>query len=704
MKKKKISINIFMIIFLSISFIVLFTDYITYIFNLKYIYSLLISMVLYSIMFFILKEKITIKNDINKYDSIFFIVIAFFAIITIVFPDRTFDTLNYHLFLQENPFSDKIFGDFFPSKNINSFTYAFTDRLFYLFRFFLGYRLGTILQYGILIVIYYQIKNIFSHFIKNTKNNNLIISILSLLSTISLSIIELIDSYYVDNVSIIFLLELFIVCIFGKKIINKEDYDIKQLLYIGFLVGFAFVSKISNAILIIYLFIIYILKNRKIFKYLKLKDILSIISCFIFVIFIYVFYTWISTGNPVFPFYNSIFKSSYYSLSNWMDNRFGPKTFIEYLIWPVYMFFYPGRAYDAAIVEPMWGIGYIICFIYLLKKLYEIVVRKNKTYNEKTLFYFITFFGYLIWSNFMLGYTRYGLVVLVLGNISTYLFLYDNIKSKKYIMAIIVAVSLIFNYKYSYDKYVVDAQFWTFNNIFSHDIYSYKYNIKKSLKFNNSKTIKFEKNSVMAISQANSGFAELISDDIPMVSITNGVSNKKTQKIFNSYFRKNTKIYTLVDSVDLDNFIETINNKKYYITGIKGVYNFDFTDTDNFIYVFRIEKNNGSKNNRMEIVKTYDFKLKNNTDYNVKFYAGIGKYMKKVSFDSLTLKLVKKSKDSEIVLDSYELTNQNGNLHKYDVNINLNDNEKLLLKLYNGEEEVNEFIALQILNLEVYER
>ena len=106
----------------------------------------------------------------------------------------------------------------------------------------------------------------------------------------------------------------------------------------------------------------------------------------------------------------------------------------------------------------------------------------------------------------------------------------------------------------------------------------------------------------------------------------------------------------------------------------------------------------------MEIVKTYDFKLKNNTDYNVKFYAGIGKYMKKVSFDSLTLKLVKKSKDSEIVLDSYELTNQNGNLHKYDVNINLNDNEKLLLKLYNGEEEVNEFIALQILNLEVYER
>ena len=53
-------------------------------------------------------------------------------------PDKAFDTLNYHLYVQENAFSDNVMYNFFPARWINTFSFPLGDRMHYFFRFFLA--------------------------------------------------------------------------------------------------------------------------------------------------------------------------------------------------------------------------------------------------------------------------------------------------------------------------------------------------------------------------------------------------------------------------------------------------------------------------------------------------------------------------------------------------------------------------------------
>ena len=160
MKNKILKINIFTYLLIFILLLALEIDYITYFFNAKYIISFTISLIVNIVINYFALKKIEIVNTLEKSDIIFFAFLFLIFIITIVYPDRSFDTINYHLYLQENPFGNKIGYDFFAGKNLNSFSYAFPDRVFYMFRHFLGYRLGVIFNYLLIIVVYTQVKEI----------------------------------------------------------------------------------------------------------------------------------------------------------------------------------------------------------------------------------------------------------------------------------------------------------------------------------------------------------------------------------------------------------------------------------------------------------------------------------------------------------------------------------------------------------------
>ena len=157
---KKISINLFLFVFLFYSFVILITDYITYAINPDYIISLIISFIIVFFVSFLLvkKKKILINKHFSKYDFAFFSLLFLIFIISFVYPDRTFDTINYHIYIQENPFGDKLFDDFFPARWINSYTYAFSDRFAYFFRYIFGYRVGILFNYFIITTIYYEVK------------------------------------------------------------------------------------------------------------------------------------------------------------------------------------------------------------------------------------------------------------------------------------------------------------------------------------------------------------------------------------------------------------------------------------------------------------------------------------------------------------------------------------------------------------------
>ena len=108
------------------------------------------------------------------------------------------------------------------------------------------------------------------------------------------------------------------------------------------------------------------------------------------------------TGNPVFPFYNSIFKSPYLEIGNWLEDSYGPKNFIERLIWPLYTLINPRRSFDTNTYYGRVAFGYVIAFLILIINLYK--SRKSKKIDKKEYFGFsmsiLLITMCLIWSNF----------------------------------------------------------------------------------------------------------------------------------------------------------------------------------------------------------------------------------------------------------------------------------------------------------------
>lgn len=288
---KKYQINLLFAILCLYTLVILFNDYICFLFKLSEIKIITYAFSL-TIVFFIvllLRKKISIKLEkFNVYDIIFFILISLIYIIKFALPDKAFDTLNYHLYLQERPFYDNVLYNFFPSRWINTFSLPLGDRMHYFIRIILGYRLGNLFNYFILTVIYYQIKEILNIFIKT--DNKLLIPIFSTIIISTEMILQNFITYYVDLISIPFILGIFLI------ILNKAYNNFNNILAL-FCAGIIVSLKISNAFLLIPLGVIYIFKA---YKTLNLKTIVLAPIVMLFPIIIYLVNNYMQTRKPSF--------------------------------------------------------------------------------------------------------------------------------------------------------------------------------------------------------------------------------------------------------------------------------------------------------------------------------------------------------------------------------------------------------------------
>ena len=100
---------------------------------------------------------------------------------------------------------DKINYDFFAGRAVNSFLYPLADRVNFLFRNILGYRVGTMGSYYILIVIFYQIKKFLKEMTKNVSEK--LISIFSIFSCLIYPEVP-IDNLFIVAFLLIFLNDL----------------------------------------------------------------------------------------------------------------------------------------------------------------------------------------------------------------------------------------------------------------------------------------------------------------------------------------------------------------------------------------------------------------------------------------------------------------------------------------------------------------
>lgn len=677
---KKLKLNVFSFILFTIFIITLLTDYLTYFINANYLISLIISTIISGIIYFFLRKKIKIETDFQKWDIIFFVLLIGIFTITIVYPDISFDTINYHVYLQENPFGDKIFSDFFAGKNLNSFSYAFPDRIHYIFRYFLGYRFGVLCNYLIIITLYYQAKKLLKNLLK--ESNSAFVCIMASLAVFSLSIVELIDNYYIDLFSLVVIFNIVNLILFDTFEDDKK-YNLLKVNYLAALFGFAIAIKISNIPALVILLIIFFIKTKFKWKKLNLKIVLTIILSGIIPFIIYLVYTYLKTGNPVFPFYNTIFKSEYYSLSNWMDTRFGPANILESIIWPIKIVFYPIRGVDSAIVEPMWMFGYIASIVYLVYFLVKKIKKENINQN-KGWYFLIVFLINIVWAKLQLGYTRYGLIVLLLSNISFGIVLYDCHKYKKYICMGLLSIFLLYNYSYSSYHFMHSKEYWLFNNTYQQDRgIDYINNLKKNYSKQDYK-IEIPENGVWAIINYNAAYATMLNNNISTINLNSGVSNAKTENILNQLI-ENKRLFTITDVLNFNNFITYLNESGYYINSYYDTVNPSFMRYRERLFIFEIEKSN--QNNSYESVNTFkEITCEEEMCNNFSFIAGLEKSLIENMTEGYLLEVEITNNDKKEVIDYINLEEE-GKLITYTKNLKMKKGDKIKLTIVTKEKE-----------------
>ena len=590
-EEKKYSINIFMFLLGAYAVFILLNDYLCLITRSNYaIPFYIVSAILVIIMSIFVLKKVKISVDsFNKEDIIFVIFVGFIYFVKIVFPDKAFDTLNYHLFVQERFFANNTTFNFFPGRWINTFSYPMADRMHYFFRLILGYRLGIFFNSFILLTIFYQSKRLIKIFIKDI--NPLLNVIFSTFVICTEMILQNAITYYVDLFAIPFIMEILI-------IIFEDKLDANKHLWVLFCAGITLTIKISNAFLLIPLAFYYIIKAR---KTINVKTVIGGIIIVALIIFPYAFNTYIQTKNPVFPFYNSIFKSPYLENENWSEKFYGPKTIKERITWPFFVYNNGRRANDNNIYTGRISIGYAAALILIIDSL----IKKDK---KKALLGLCTVILLLIWSNFMMGYIRYALILEVLSGITIFVLLNTFYKDKKFLKNIIIVVISLYIFQQistSVNSIVYSYVELSWRQTYYTDEISYKSNLKGEFK-KDSYDEYLEGVDCFAIADYNSGYAVALSNDIPIIGIVESYNNSYGENEFNTIIDsyKDKNIYLLSTTQTLDRTIKYLNKTNFKISGDIRYFYADFLDVSTQMILLKIEKSDNKNANDYVIIES----------------------------------------------------------------------------------------------------
>lgn len=579
--KEKIKLNIATFILLIYTLFIVINDCLCFAFskNSSIIFYILSLVICFGLCFFLRRKFKIVKLDFDKIDIVFLLFILSVFLVRFAIPDSSFDTLNYHLYSQERLFSNNTSYNFFPARWINTFSLPLADRMHYFFRYLFGYRLGILANLFCIIIIYYQIKQI----LKKLNINKNYAGLISVVILVTEQILANMLTYYVDLFSIPFLLEIIIVLLNYKKVNNIINFIVL------FMAGVLVSIKVSNAFLLIPLVIIYIKKYRKDINW---KTIVFGILIFIFPMFVYLLNNYIQTGNPVFPFYNSIFKTKYLPKENWIERFYGPKTLKERLLWPIYLFKYPRKAFDTDIYYGRIGFGYIVAILISIKAMFYRFKKKIKI-NELEWLSILYIVLCLIWSNFMMGYIRYALVLEVLSGIIMAVFLYRNFYKKR-IINTCISIVCIFAFMYTGLLTISNTVFGTNESSWRYPYYMDKkgYSINFEYIFNRSWDYSSQTAMVdcYGIVDYNAGYAALLSKNKRIVGLNEAYKTSYGNKKSDSVLKECKNIYTISTSVTLERTEKYLGKVGYKRKSDNISFKADFLNYNNNIIIFEIEK------------------------------------------------------------------------------------------------------------------
>lgn len=432
--KKETHINRLIIIYILFILMIVLSDTIFYFCNADYLISIMISLVVMIFIYYRINKSYQAERYTpNIVDIVACAGIVFFFVIRISIPDYQWDTLNYHGYLQENFGESNIDFNFFPSRTINTATLPLGDRMFYIFRYLLGFRVGTILNLLVRLLIYFQIKDIlFKYFeSRNIKINKWFYLLLVIPILIFDDFLLQANSYYIDMLSLPLFIEIIRMILFSEK---QSGFDIALIMTMA---AATISIKISNGYVVLVLAVLYLIKFR---KCLSIKPIIIGLALSAFTVFVYFYVNYKDTLNPIYPYLNDIFKSPYFITGVDMNeyvqfnSRFGPETLKQYLLWPIYVYLVPGRGTDFGYNSGRLIVSMFALIVYIVLK-----IRKNK--NRVLDILAVLFIAlYIIYLFPMQGYSRYIPILDIVGGILTVALIVECFMAKKDWLALLSVI------------------------------------------------------------------------------------------------------------------------------------------------------------------------------------------------------------------------------------------------------------------------
>ncbi|MFA5161773.1 MAG: hypothetical protein WC421_05965 [Elusimicrobiales bacterium] len=319
-----------------------------------------------------------VEPDRERCTWLGFIVLAFLALLALsrsVFPDMNIDTLNYHIFLQQQPLLDNVHDNFFPCRSW-TFSFPLGDAPFRIFRFLLGYRLGTFLNMLLTALLYIQSRNLIRIYVRSRAIQMPAIATdaLAFIAVSTEQILLTFGTYLIDSLVIPLMLESLGLLIFSSKPAadgTRTENGLAVHLIAGSC-GMSVALKLTNIPFAAVIMLLTLFRHREYVSAKAGKRIAALFALLAIPALPYAAYNYASVLNPVYPFANTVFKSPWYALKEFRLH-IAPQNIAEILAWPLIGMLHPERVsrveiYSGQLIIPVIAI-LLACAWLLAKKL-----------------------------------------------------------------------------------------------------------------------------------------------------------------------------------------------------------------------------------------------------------------------------------------------------------------------------------------------
>ena len=546
------------------------------------------------------KNSIKLSKEKIKeylYLFLFFLPILYLNFKRIMFPDVSFDTGAYHLYLQELNRYENL-------KNFNMVggggggTYFFTlaYKMFGSFRHLLGFRMApvfnTILLFVCFVSIYDFIKLVSRSYLEKIKIPFVLIALASFFTIYANNTLFVLNAYMVDLIGIPLLFELLFIVLF-KKLADENGTVVTCFFF--FLVSLLIAYKLTYLPYILVLGLFFIIRNY--LYLLKRKKLILLFFIPVFFPSIYMIYNYTETLNPIFPFYNKLFKSSLYPIVNFKDERWGPRNIVE-------VFYYNIICATDKTRNNEWGIFSVrlLAEYFLIGCCAVYCIYNRFKFKPRFIKLIISICGIALLLNYMLlittGYYRYGIIVEMLFGLCIVLWLFYFFEHKKYILfTSILLLSFI-------------QCINTFNTIYKHGANVSWYDYKDLWHNNNGEIIKDQAHLLFRDKQTNvddvvsklkidgflasdcDGYIKLLSPHTPIYNVTSFGNRKEVimgfeKNVIDTLSQKHN-LYSLARMENLAQKIHDLNSRNYFVDSIVNIYP-SFTNKELPLYLLKLK-------------------------------------------------------------------------------------------------------------------